>query len=66
VEGSGGHSSDSESFAVSSSPETAAARLEFEGANVCRVAALSTILGGDRRTIRDATPELETLGFPDR
>jgi hypothetical protein len=66
VEGSGGHFGDSEPFAVSSSPATAAERPEFEGANVCRVAALSTILGGDRRAIRDAAPEMEELGIPGR
>jgi hypothetical protein len=36
---------------------------EFEGANVCRVAALSTLLGADGQTIRELAPELEALGL---
>jgi pimeloyl-ACP methyl ester carboxylesterase len=50
-------------FVVSSSPESAAENPEFEGANVCRVAALSTMLGNDRDGIRALEPELEELGF---
>jgi hypothetical protein len=50
-------------FDVSPSPDTVAESSEYEGANVCRVAALSTMLGNDREAIRQLAPELEQLGF---
>ena len=63
MEASGGRF---DSFEVSSSAATAAEDPRFEGANVCRVAALSTMFGSDRQAVRDTTPELEELGFPRR
>jgi hypothetical protein len=56
---------DDDVFEVSSSANTAAAEPEFQGANVCRVAALSTMLGGDRRSVRGLAAPLSDLGFPD-
>jgi hypothetical protein len=66
VEAAGGNSGETEQFEVDSSPETAASDPQFEGANVCRVAALSTMLGGDGQAIQDLALELTELGFPDR
>jgi hypothetical protein len=66
VEASGSNPSASEPFEVSSSPETAAEESVFEGANVCRVAALSTMFGGHAQAVRDLEPELEALGFSAR
>jgi hypothetical protein len=63
VEGSG--SDDDDVFEVSPSADTAAAEPEYQGANVCRVAALSTMLGGDRRSVRGLEAPLSDLGFPD-
>ncbi|MGW1617169.1 hypothetical protein ACWCQZ_49135 [Streptomyces sp. NPDC002285] len=45
------------------SPETAAADPRFEGLNVCRVAALSTMFGGESQAVRELMPELQELGF---
>jgi hypothetical protein len=56
---------DDDVFEVSPSADTAAAEPEFQGANVCRVAALSTMLGGDRRSVRGLAAPLSELGFPE-
>jgi hypothetical protein len=53
-------------FEVSSDPETAAASPQFEGANVCRAAAISTILGRDRVATIGLAEPLAELGFDDR
>ncbi|MCX4826084.1 hypothetical protein OG883_41175 [Streptomyces sp. NBC_01142] len=54
----------SEPFVVDdTSPETAADDPSFEGVNVCRVAALSTMFGGESQAVRELTPELQELGF---
>jgi hypothetical protein len=66
MEASGGSRGETERFEVDPSPETAASAPQFEGANVCRVAALSTMLGGDGQAVRDLAPQLAELGFPDR
>lgn len=58
-------SGSNEHFEVDPSAQTVAALPRFEGANVCRVAALSTLLGGDRPTIRDLASQLAELGFPE-
>lgn len=52
-----------EAFEVSPSPETVIAGPAFEGANVSRAGALSTMLGGDRDGVRSLTEELRSLGF---
>jgi hypothetical protein len=52
-----------EAFEVSASPDTAVADSAFEGTNVSRVAALSTMLGGDGEATRLLTNELIDLGF---
>jgi len=57
---------DEDTFDVSSSSETVVPESEFQGANVCRVAALSAMLGGDRRSVRGLTAPLSDLGFADR
>jgi hypothetical protein len=64
VEGS--ESETDQTFEVSGSPESALASPENEGVNVCRVAALATMLGGDRQAVRELAPELLALGFSDR
>lgn len=53
-----------ETFEVSDSPESATATPDNEGMNVCRVAAISIMLGGDGDGIRDLADELAALGFP--
>ncbi len=60
---SGGLSSDTEWFDVSDSPDTATELPEFQSMNVCRVAALSLMLGNDRSGARELASELEALGF---
>lgn len=55
-----------EAFEVSSQPETATVSPQFEGANVCRAAAISTMLGGDRAAIAELAEPLGELGFADR
>ncbi len=55
-----------DSFEVSPSPEWAAESDDFEGTNVCRIAALSTMLGNDREAVRQLDQELRQLGFSDR
>ncbi|NLT07345.1 MAG: hypothetical protein GXY03_13700 [Solirubrobacterales bacterium] len=52
-----------EDFFVAASPDTAAEAPEFEGANVCRAAALSTMLGNDRTAAQMLEAELGELGF---
>lgn len=52
-----------ETFTVSDDSNSANENPEFEGANVCRVAVLSTMLGNNQQAIRDLAPELEQLGF---
>jgi hypothetical protein len=55
-----------ETFEVSSSPTTAAGEPPFEGGNVCRVAALSMMLGGDQTAVSQLRTPLSALGFDDR
>jgi hypothetical protein len=52
-----------ETFDVSDSPESAGGGRANEGTNVCRVAALSTMFGANRRAVRDLSDELSALGF---
>jgi hypothetical protein len=53
-----------EPFEVSDAPESVYATPSNEGANVCRVAALSTMLGGNASAIRQVGDEVAALGFP--
>jgi hypothetical protein len=53
-----------ETFEVSDSPESVYGSPEHEGANVCRLAALSTMLSGNRAAIRDVGDEVAALGLP--
>ena len=62
----GSESETDQTFEVSGSLESALASPENEGVNVCRVAALATMLGGDRQAVRELAPELLALGFSDR
>ncbi|WP_328434819.1 hypothetical protein [Streptomyces sp. NBC_00425] len=57
---------DGEPFEVSGSPQTAVSQVEFEGVNVCRVAALSMMFGGDRERVGEVAPELREIGFSER
>lgn len=50
-------------FEVSRNPETVIADPSNEEANVCRVAALSTMLGADSEVIRSLSPQFDDLGF---
>jgi hypothetical protein len=52
-----------ESFEVSASDDTVAVSAEYEGANVCRVAALSTRFGDDEAAFMPLAPEFAELGF---
>ncbi len=63
---SGGQSSDSEWFEVSELPDTAKESPAFQSMNVCRVAALSLMLGNDRSGAGELASELEALGFTER
>ena len=63
---SGGQSSDSEWFDVSDSPDTAVEDPAFQSMNVCRVSALSLMLGNDGDGVRELASELEALGFSER
>jgi hypothetical protein len=53
-----------EPFEVSDSPESVFETPDNEGVNVCRVAAVSTLLSGNRDAIRDVADEVAALGFP--
>lgn len=60
-----GSSSDyDEPFEVSDSIESVSPSADNEGANVSRVAALSTMLGDNRAAVRDLRDEVVALGFP--
>lgn len=50
-------------FEVSSEPDTTAASTRSESANVCRAAAISTLLGGDRTAAAELSEPLGDLGF---
>jgi len=63
VEASGGPH---EVIEVSAEAETVAASLQYEGANVCRTAAISAMLGGDRVAVADVAEPLGELGFDPR
>lgn len=63
---SGGQSGDSEWVEVSDSPDTAAEDPAFQSMNVCRVSALSLMLGNDGDGVRELASELEALGFTER
>ena len=63
MEGSQSSPPDDAPFEVSDSPDSVVADALWEGANVCRVAALSTMFGDDPEAVRDLTPELLQLGF---
>jgi len=58
-----GSAKDFDFVEVFADPSTASAEPAFEGSNVFRVAALSTILGGDRQLAQDMTSDLLALGF---
>src|SRR5262249_55541671 len=60
MEASGGAD---EAFEVSAEPGTTAPSAHFEGANVCRVAAISAMLGDDRVAVADVAEPLRELGF---
>lgn len=53
-----------ERFFVSADPRSAAASPELESLNVCRVAALSALLGDDTGVTAGLASELEAMGFP--
>lgn len=53
-----------EPFEVSDSLDSVYGSPDHEGANVCRVAAISTMLRGNSAAIRDVTDEVAALGFP--
>ena len=55
-----------ETFDVSTSPDSVTESVLFEGANVCRVAMLSTRFSDDRRAIDALTPEWRDLGFDEQ
>lgn len=59
----GGIQDGSEPFEVSDLPETAASQPEFQGVNVCRVAALSSMFSGDREAVGQLASELQEIGF---
>jgi hypothetical protein len=61
MESSGG--TGDQPFEVSDSIENVYPTDENEGANVCRVAAISTMLGGDALAIREVNDEVAELGF---
>jgi|GEM_PF-4014196 len=52
-----------ETFDVSSDTETTISEPQNEGANVCRLGALSTLLGADADTIFALSEPMETLGL---
>jgi hypothetical protein len=54
-----------ETFEVSGTAESAYAEPANEGANVCRVAACSTMWGANRAAVGDLRDELSELGFPE-
>ncbi|MFD0275651.1 hypothetical protein ACFVHB_17350 [Kitasatospora sp. NPDC127111] len=54
---------DDETFEVHAEPESAEQRPEYEGVNVCRVAALSTMFGGDSQAVGALSDELGSIGF---
>lgn len=60
-----GEQVDDRPFEVSSSPQSAGQNSESEGTNVCRVAALSAMLGGRTDAIAGLGSELGNLGFSD-
>ena len=53
-------------FEVSASPNSVAESVQFEGANVCRVAMLSTRFSDDRRAIAPLINEWRDLGFAEQ
>jgi hypothetical protein len=55
-----------ETFEVSASPDTVGQSGQFQGANVCRVAMLSTRFADDRDAIEPLTAEFRDLGLSDR
>lgn len=55
-----------ETFEVSASPDTVGESGQFQGANVCRVAMLSTRFADDRDAIEPLRAEFRDLGFSDR
>jgi hypothetical protein len=63
MEASGGAD---EVFEVSADAETVAAKQRFEGANVCRAAAISAMLGGHGVAVADVAEPLGELGFDAR
>ena len=52
-----------ETFEVSASLDTVGSRPEFEWANVCRVAPLSTRFSDDREAVTPLAAEFRELGF---
>ena len=57
---------DDGTFEVVPGAETVVASPAYEGANVCRVAALSTRFGGDQGIIQALSEELREFGFSER
>jgi len=57
---------DDEPFEVSADPNTAGESAEFEGANVCRVAMLSTRFSDDRVAMESLAAECRELGLFER
>jgi hypothetical protein len=55
-----------ETFEVAASPNTVGESGQFQGANVCRVAMLSTRFADDRDAIVPLAAEFRDLGFSDR
>lgn len=55
-----------ETFEVSARPESVNEATDFEGANVCRVAMLSTRFADDPGAIEPLVAEYRSLGFSDR
>ncbi|MGW0886334.1 hypothetical protein [Streptomyces sp. NPDC002671] len=52
-----------ETFEVYAEPASAAMEPEYEGVNVCRAAALSSMFGGNGQTVRELGDQLESIGF---
>jgi hypothetical protein len=55
-----------DTFEVDASGDSAEESPQFEGTNVCRVAAISMMFGGDEEAVRELDGELEQLGFHER
>lgn len=56
-------SDNDETFEVSDSLDSVSEASDNEGANVCRVAAIATMLSGSRAAVQDVGDALSALGF---